>query len=78
MDTWVRRYREQRESGFKICFGNAKYSSELKKMCVEVVLHGEVSIDGIVAKYHISSRAVLWSRIGRYNFNQELNDYNPK
>ena len=78
VEAWVRRYREQGESGFNIHFGNAKYSSEFKKMCVESVLHGEGSIDNIVAKYHISSRAVLWSWIERYNANQELKDYDPK
>lgn len=47
-------------------------------MCAEAVLSGQGSVDDIVARYNISSRAVLRGWIMRYNANRELKDYNPK
>ena len=44
---------------------------------MEGVLFGKDIIDSIVARSHISRRAVLWSWIERNNANQELKDYNP-
>ncbi len=57
---------------------NSSYSSDFKKMCAEAVLSGQGSVDDIVARYNISSRAVLRGWIMRYNANRELKDYNPK
>lgn len=75
---WVHRYREQGVLGFVKKQGNAHYSKEFKTMCVEAVLHGEGSVDDIVAKYNISAREVLRQWIKRYNANKELKDYDPR
>lgn len=75
---WVRRYKEQGSAGFYRTVGNAHYSKEFKKMCVEAVLKGEGSVDDIVAKYNISDRKVLRDWIMKYNANMELRDYEPK
>ncbi len=78
VEDWVRKYREQGESGLMARDGNSEYSSAFKRQCVEAVLQGEGSVDDIAAKYNISSRAVLRGWIERYNANKELKDYNPK
>lgn len=57
---------------------NNSYSSIFKKACVEAVLSGDGSVDDIVAKYKISSRAVLQRWIKKYNANREIKDYCPK
>ena len=75
---WDRRYKEQGSAGCYRTVGNAHYSKEFKKMCVEAVLKGEGSVDDIVAKYNISSRSVLNHWISLYNANMELRDYEPK
>ena len=75
---WVRRYKEQGSAGFYRPRGNAHYSKEFKKMCVEAVLKGKGSVDDIVAKYNISTRSVLNRWISLYNANMELKDYEPK
>lgn len=75
---WIRKYLEQGEAGFVSKAGNAHYSKEFKMMCVEAVQRGEDSVDGIVAKYNISSRSVLRRWIMCYNANRELKDNSPK
>ena len=75
---WVHKYREQGASGFCGGDGNAHYSSEFKRQCVEAVLSGEGSVDDIVARYNISDRHVLRQWIKCYNANKELKDYDPK
>ena len=78
VDVWAKRYREQGDIGFVPRRGNAKYTSDFKRTCVEAVLRGEGSVDDIVAKYNISNRRVLKDWIMRYNANKELKDYDPK
>ena len=78
VDVWAKRYREHGEIGFVPRRGNAKYTSDFKRTCVEAVLRGEGSVDDIVAKYNISSRRILRDWIMRYNANKELKDYDPK
>jgi transposase-like protein len=75
---WVQKFREQGEAAFAVRQGNARYSKEFKIHCVETVLRGEGNVDGIVAKYNISSGSVLRQWILRYNANKELRDYDPK
>lgn len=75
---WVAKYRIYGIAAFANKSGNTSYSSDFKTMCVEAVLSGEGSVDDIVAKYNISSRAVLRHWIMRYNANRELKDYDPK
>lgn len=75
---WVRKYREQGETGFYRAPGNARYTKEFKTKCVEAVLRGEGSVDEVVAKYNISTGSVLRSWIMRYNANMELKDYEPR
>ena len=75
---WVALYREQNETGFYRGIGNKHYSKEFKRMCVEAVLHGDGSVDAIVAKHNISDHRVLRRWIQRYNANKELKDYEPK
>ena len=75
---WVHKYREQGITGFLERKGNANYSTEFKRKCVEAVLQGEGSVDDIVSKYNISSRSVLRGWIKRYNANMELKDYEPR
>ena len=75
---WVRQYQENGESGFIIGVGNKNYSKEFKLLCVEDVICGNVSINEAVAKYNISSDAVLRNWIKCYNANIELKDYEPK
>ena len=75
---WVAKYRIHGIAAFAKPSGNASYSSELKKMCVEAVLSGGGSVDDVVAKYNISSREVLRRWVQCYNANRELKDYDPK
>ena len=75
---WISKYRIYGIAAFAHKSGNTSYSSDFKTMCVEAVLSGEGSVDDIVAKYNISSRAVLRNWIKRYNANRELKDYDPK
>ena len=75
---WVHKYQEQGASAFRERVGNAHYSSEFKRQCVEAVLSGEGSVNEIVAKYNISDRYVLRQWIKCYNANKELRDYDPK
>lgn len=75
---WVRRYREQGESGFVERSGNRRYSKEFKIMCVEAVISGAGSVNDIVAKYNISARELLRSWLKCYNANMELKDYEPE
>lgn len=75
---WVCRYKEQGPAGFYRTRGNAHYSKEFKKTCVEAVRKGKGSVDDIVAKYNISTRSVLNRWISLYNANMELKDYEPK
>lgn len=75
---WVHKYREQGASAFRKRVGNAHYTSEFKRQCVEAVLCGEGSVNDIVAKYNISDRHVLRQWIKCYNANKELKDYDPK
>ena len=78
VDDWSRKYREHGEKAFFKTSENNSYSSIFKKACVEAVLSGDGSVDDIVAKYKISSRAVLQRWIKKYNANRELKDYCPK
>ena len=75
---WIRKYREQGETGFYRTTGNAHYSKEFKTKCVIAVLNGEGSVDDIVAKNIISDKRVLRYWIMKYNANMELKDYEPK
>lgn len=75
---WVAKYRLYGIIAFQNKKGNAAYSSDFKKMCVEAILFGDGSVDDIVAKYNISSREVLRNWISRYNANRELKGYEPK
>jgi transposase len=75
---WISKYRIYGIAAFAHKSGNTSYSSDFKTMCIEAVLSGEGSVDDIVAKYNISSRAVLRNWIKRYNSNRELKDYDPK
>ena len=75
---WVSRYRKQGEAGFWRGTGNKHYSKEFKRRCVEEVLHGDGSVNDIVAKYNISSSYTLRNWIKCYNANMELKDYEPK
>ena len=78
LQQWVAKYRLYGIAAFFKVSGNSSYSSDFKKMCAEAVLSGQGSVDDIVAKYNISSRAVLRGWIMRYNANRELRDYDPK
>lgn len=75
---WVRQYQKNGELGFVKGVGNKNYSKKFKLLCVEDVLCGKVSINEAVAKYNISSDAVLRNWIKCYNANMELKDYEPK
>lgn len=78
LQQWVHKYRLYGISAFEYRQGNASYSSKFKTMCVEAVLSGKGSVDEIVAKYNISSRAVLQRWISKYNADIELRDYEPQ
>lgn len=78
LQQWVAKYRLYGIAAFFKVSGNSSYSSDFKKMCAEAVLSGQGSVDDIVARYNISSRAVLRGWIMRYNANRELKDYVPK
>lgn len=78
LQQWVAKYRLYGIAAFIKHPGNSSYSSDFKKMCVEAVLSGEGSVDNVVAKYNISSRAVLRRWIQCYNADRELEDYSPK
>ena len=78
LQQWVAKYRLYGIVAFIKHPGNSSYSSDFKKMCVEAVLSGEGSVDNVVAKYNISSRAVLRRWIQCYNADRELEDYSPK
>lgn len=75
---WVRKYRNQGESGLMARHGRSNYSSAFKIQCVEAFIQGEGSVDAITAKYNISSREVLRSWIKCYNANKKLKNYDPK
>ena len=78
LENWVYKYKEHGSAAFVEQEGNRRYSKELKIRCVEAVIEGEGSVDAIISKYNISSRAVLQSWIKKYNANMELKDYDPK
>lgn len=78
LQQWVAKYKIYGIAAFVKHPGNASYSSDFKKMCVDAVLSGKGSVDDVVAKYNISSREVLRRWIMRYNANRELKDYSPK
>ena len=40
-------------------YGNSRYTSDFKQMCVKFFIKRKMSIDEIVAKYNISSRSAL-------------------
>lgn len=75
---WVKKYRIHGEMAFSEHQGNARYSSEFKKQCVEAVLQGEGSVDDLVTRYNISSRSLLRGWIKLYNANIGLKDYDLK
>ncbi len=75
---WVTAYTVHGPEALLPRIGNRKYTKEFKLMCVEAVLHGEISVDACVAKYGISSRSVLRRWISVYNANRELKDYDPR
>jgi len=75
---WAQQYKEQGIRAFIPRTGNRRYTKEFKTKCVERYLTGQMSVDEIVAKYGISSKAVLREWIKRYNANMELKDYDPK
>ena len=56
---WVSKYRARGAEAFAEKSGNARYSKEFKRECVEAVIRGEGSINEITAKYNISHRCVL-------------------
>ena len=78
LQQWVAKYRIYGIVAFATSSGNASYSSDFKKMCVEEVLRVEGSVNDVVAKYNISSREILRNWIMSYNANKELMDYSPK
>ena len=78
LEVWVGKYRIHGENVFHNSPGNAHYSKEFKKKCVEEVLQKGYSVNDIVEKYNISSRGVLRSWILKYNAHMELKDYDPK
>ena len=74
---WINEYRIHGISAF--CHKtNRTYSKEFKIKCVEAVRNKEGTVDGITARYGISSRSILRRWIMGYNANRELKDYNPK
>ena len=75
---WVSRYRAQGAGAFAQKYGNARYSKEFKRQCIEAVIREEGSVDEITAKYNISNDSVLRQWIMRYNANMELKEYDPK
>lgn len=75
---WAQQYKEQGITAFTVRTGNRHYTKEFKIKCVELYLSGQLSVDEIVAKHRISSKAVLRDWITRYNANMELKDYKPK
>ena len=75
---WVKKYLEYGAEAFVVRTGNAYYSKEFKRRCVEAVIRGEGNVDDIVARNNISSKSVLQSWIKLYNANVELKDYDPK
>ena len=75
---WVKKYLEYGAEAFVVRTGNAYYSKEFKRRCVEAVICGEGNVDDIVARNNISSKSVLQSWIKLYNANVELKDYDPK
>ena len=78
LQSWVYKYKAHGEMAFIDTPGNKRYSKEFKLKCIEEVLSGQGSVYDIVAKYNISSRAVLQRWIIKYNANRELKDYDPK
>ena len=75
---WVKKYLEYGAEAFVVRTGNAYYSKEFKRRCVEAVIRGEGNVEDIVARNNISSSSVLRSWIKLYNANVELKDYDPK
>ena len=75
---WVAKYLEHGPACFYRSKGNARYSKEFKKHCVEAVLSGLGSVNNIVTKYNISNDSVLRRWIMQYNANIELKNYDPK
>ena len=75
---WVSRYGAQGAGAFAQKYGNARYSKEFKRQCIEAVIREEGSVDEITAKYNISNDSVLRQWIMRYNANMELKEYDPK
>ena len=78
VEVWSQKYKEHGAQIFEPRSGNLSYTSEFKLRCVEAYLHGEGSLDDLVAKYNISAKVVLRNWIARYNANKELKDYDPK
>lgn len=75
---WVAAYRNYGADAFTKGAGNKRYSKEFKTSCVDTVIKGELSVNGCVAKFGISSESVLRRWISEYNANRELKDYDPK
>ena len=78
LQRWVSCYKEYGPDALLPKTGNTNYSKELKILCVETVLRGELSVDDCTAKYGISNDSVLRRWISEYNANRELKDYDPK
>ena len=75
---WISKYEIHGEAAFRRGEGNRGYSKEFKLRCVKEYLSGEGSLDGITAKYNLSSKKILQRWIMQYNANRELKDYDPK
>ena len=54
--------------------GNASYSFDFKRECVEAVVIGGFSVNEVIAKYNITGRGVLQRWIQMYNANKELKE----
>ncbi len=78
LERYVRKYQLHGAKIFSEKPGNAKYTAEFKKECVEKVLRGEASAMQVAAEYKISGESVLQNWISCYNANKKLKDYDPK
>jgi transposase-like protein len=64
---WVRLYQTRGAEGLMPCKTNRKYAPEIKRLAVEEYLSGKESLNGLCAKYDISSHSTLQGWIKWHN-----------
>jgi transposase-like protein len=64
---WARLYQTRGMEGLMSCGTNRKYTPEIKRLAAEEYLSGTESLNGLCAKYDISSHSTLQGWIKWYN-----------